>query len=99
MLTENQIRSLTTSQTYSRGQDYYHAGAVGDLMRRGDTLTAEVEGNYGSAYQVTIELGDADDIDATCTCPYARKYKVGDAVREVVGLTSINGTHVCRKHK
>lgn len=37
-LTEAMIRSLATSQSFSRGQDYYYSGAVWSLERRGNTF-------------------------------------------------------------
>jgi len=69
-LTEAAIRSLTTPQSFSRGEEYYHTGAVLDLERRGDTLLAQVEGSSYEPYEVTIELDAGGIAQAHCTCPY-----------------------------
>lgn len=69
-LTEAAIRSLTTSQSFSRGEEYYRAGAVLDLERRGDTLLAQVEGSSYEPYDVTIKLDAGGIVQAHCTCPY-----------------------------
>ena len=70
MITEDAIRALTTSQSYSRGEEYYHAGAVSALVRRGDTLMADVVGSSHLPYRVTIDLSEASIVSAACTCPY-----------------------------
>jgi uncharacterized Zn finger protein len=70
MITETKIRGLATAQSYSRGEEYYHCGAVGAVVRRGNTLVADVAGSSYLPYRVTIELGEAGIVAATCTCPY-----------------------------
>jgi uncharacterized Zn finger protein len=55
-ITEAMIRSLSTAQSFSRGEDYYHSGAVIDLQKRGNTLLAQVEGSDYEPYEVTVEL-------------------------------------------
>ena len=69
-LTEAMVRGLATSQSFSRGQDYYHSGAVWELERRGNTLLAEVEGSGYDPYQVSVELDAGGVLDADCSCPY-----------------------------
>ena len=70
-ITEATIRNLASSQSFLRGEDYYHSGAVYDMQKRGNILMAEVAGSSYEPYQVTIELTDEDDIISTdCTCPY-----------------------------
>ncbi|HID61346.1 MAG TPA: SWIM zinc finger domain-containing protein, partial [Anaerolineae bacterium] len=69
-LTEAAIRSLATARSFSRGEEYYRAGAVLDLERRGDTLLAQVEGSSYEPYDVTIELDAGGVAQAYCTCPY-----------------------------
>jgi len=64
------IQRSTTAQSFARGEDYYATGAVLELVRRGDTLYAEVEGSSYEPYQVEVTL-DAQGISSTsCTCPY-----------------------------
>lgn len=69
-LTESMIRGLATAQSFERGDDYYHSGAVLGLSKRGNTLLAHVEGSSYEPYEVTIELGEHGVIEAYCTCPY-----------------------------
>jgi uncharacterized Zn finger protein len=69
--TEIDIRAGATGQSYERGASYFRGGAVSDLMRRGNMLSAEVEGSSHTDYQVVVTLTEAGTIaDATCTCPY-----------------------------
>jgi uncharacterized Zn finger protein len=71
--TEADIRTGTSSQSYQRGAQYYRNGAVSNLARRGDLLTAQVEGSTYPTYQVSITLSEASGIvDAACSCPYDR---------------------------
>lgn len=69
--TEADIRAGAASQSYQRGAQYYRDGYVSQLARRGNLLTAQVEGSTLPHYQVSITLADASGIaDASCTCPY-----------------------------
>ena len=70
MITEADIRNSTDLQTYSRGEEYYDAGMVRSIVRRGDALLAEVLGSGPAPYQVTILLDHDDLVSANCTCPY-----------------------------
>ncbi len=69
-ITEATIRSLATAKSFERGQDYYEGGAVYDLQKRGDFLTAEVEGSSYEPYRVIIQLAGDQIISTDCTCPY-----------------------------
>lgn len=69
-ITEAQIRTLASAESFSRGRDYYESGAVVDLQQRGDTLLAQVEGSSYEPYEVTVELENGELVDAECTCPY-----------------------------
>ena len=70
-LTEATIRTLATAQSYERGEAYYHSGAVLDLVKRGNTLVARVEGSSYEPYEVSVELmEEGSGIEAHCTCPY-----------------------------
>lgn len=69
--TEADIRAGATSQSFSRGKDYYDDGAVLEIARRGALITAEVEGSDYAPYAITIQLDADGDIDsALCSCPY-----------------------------
>ena len=52
-----------------RGYDYFCDGAVRDLKKAGDTLTATVEGTFD--YFVKISFNGELIIDMNCSCPYA----------------------------
>jgi hypothetical protein len=52
-----------------RGYDYFCDGAVGDLKKVGDLLTAAVEGT--SDYFVEISFSGELITDMSCSCPYA----------------------------
>jgi uncharacterized Zn finger protein len=69
-LTEAAVRRLARPQSYERGETYYEQGAVIDVVRRGETLQAAVEGSQYEPYRVRIELDDTGIVDADCSCPY-----------------------------
>ncbi len=69
-LTEALIRQNATSQSFERGMSYYRNGAVRSVVRRGQEITAEVEGSEYEPYRVRIVFDDAGIRKATCTCPY-----------------------------
>ena len=71
LITEKTIRELANAKSFARGKEYFRDEAVSDMVRRGNRVTAEVEGS--DLYEVTIVLGDDDDepvAEAECTCPY-----------------------------
>lgn len=73
-LSEKDIQARASAQSFAKGQSYYRSGCVEDVVRRGDVVTASVEGSEYEPYQVQItldETGVAGGIaDASCTCPY-----------------------------
>ncbi len=69
-LTETDIRNLASSQSYDRGYRYYHSGAVFDVIRRGNVLTAKVAGSEYEPYQVQVTLSAGSVAETSCTCPY-----------------------------
>lgn len=69
-LSEAIVRSLASAESFSRGQDYFHSGAIVELERRGDTLLARVEGSGYEPYQVAVRLDEGGILEAECTCPY-----------------------------
>jgi uncharacterized Zn finger protein len=66
-VTEDAIRSYTSSQSFARGLEYYHSGAIYNTIRQGNTLLADCEGTY--TYHLHVELADGDVGSASCTCP------------------------------
>jgi uncharacterized Zn finger protein len=72
LISNEMIRALATAESFTRGRRYFADGGVSDLHRRGDQLTAEVEGSEFDPYQVSIRLHDSGVAAAHCTCPYDR---------------------------
>lgn len=77
---EAAIRNLADPKVIERGRAVVRSGAVSDLVRRGDRLTAAVAGSEDEPYRVTIRLKDRDVADYRCTCPY----EWGGACKHVV---------------
>jgi uncharacterized Zn finger protein len=69
-LTEATVRELARSKSYQRGQSYYERGAVGNVVRRRDTVRADVEGSQYQPYTVTLDFDDAGVAQTDCSCPY-----------------------------
>lgn len=69
-LTETSIREGASAESFRRGQEYYHEGAVVSLVRRGDVIEAEVEGSQPEPYSVRVEFDDGGVTATLCDCPY-----------------------------
>ncbi|MGH9903971.1 MAG: SWIM zinc finger family protein [Pyrinomonadaceae bacterium] len=61
-----QLKSLTTSRSFSRGEAYFNEGRVGNLAEDDGTLTATVEGQRD--YRVSLHSGKSK-IEYSCDCP------------------------------
>lgn len=81
-LTEGIIRALSTPQSFERGQQYYHAGAVFNTYRQGDLLFGECKGSTAPAYRLRVELDEGGVRAAFCTCPY----EMGGYCKHIVAL-------------
>lgn len=66
---------------YERGRGYYKQGQV---MQRGDTLLAEVEGSDIDPYEVYVRLSAKGIVATTCSCPYAEEW--GGVCKHVVAV-------------
>ena len=69
-IAETTIQHHATSNSFSRGDAYYHRGAVTDLVLRGNTIDAEVEGSEVAPYKVSLQVDAGGITAADCTCPY-----------------------------
>jgi uncharacterized Zn finger protein len=69
-LTEAHIRTLANAQSFARGTDYFHGGAILDPVRQGMALRAACEGSAYEPYQVGVTLTAEGIGTASCTCPY-----------------------------
>jgi uncharacterized Zn finger protein len=70
LISETTIQHHATSNSFSRGNEYYQRGAVTDLVQRGDTIYAEVEGSEVVPYRVSLRFDSGGVTSAHCTCPY-----------------------------
>jgi len=70
-LTSGDVEEFASPTIYERGVGYYYGGRVLSLEfdPESETITAEVEGNYGD-YIVEITADGDYGIDADCDCPY-----------------------------
>jgi len=69
-LAESDIRSLATTQSWTRGEDYYYSNRVESVVWRDGMLTAEVEGSEYEPYIVQIRFDEQEIRSTDCTCPY-----------------------------
>jgi uncharacterized Zn finger protein len=69
-ISETTIHHHATDPSFRRGEDYYHRGAVVDLVQRGNTLHAQVEGTEVAPYRVSLQFDSAGITSVDCTCAY-----------------------------
>jgi uncharacterized Zn finger protein len=69
-LSKSFIRQHASSQSFDRGEEYYRHNAVNNLIERGSTIAAEVEGSNYEPYQINISFDQGGVTDASCSCPY-----------------------------
>lgn len=73
-LPEAVIRAHTSDKVRARGEEYFAQGMVLSLVRRGDTLHAQVEGNGAEPYRVSVQEQSDGEVEAQCTCPYMEEW-------------------------
>mgnify|MGYP004667577171 CR=1 FL=1 len=69
VVTAGNLRSAAGSRSYSRGEDYFHSGAVHHLYCDGEQLTADVHGTHVYRTRIVNENGC---LDGECSCPVGR---------------------------
>ena len=69
-LTPDQIQERCTEQSYMRGLDYFHTGAIDNAFFHGYTLSGTCEGTEMDPYRVTVELTPTGIAATDCSCPY-----------------------------
>ncbi|MDJ0688620.1 MAG: SWIM zinc finger family protein [Xenococcaceae cyanobacterium MO_188.B32] len=69
-LSQEMIRRYASSQSWQRGEAYYHDGYVRRVVKRGNAIAAEVEGNDIRPYQVSIGFEGEELGTVYCSCPY-----------------------------
>ncbi len=69
-LTPHQIRSRCTEQSFERGLEYFHAGAIGNPVLQDWTLLATCQGSLPRPYRTSAELMPTGIAATRCSCPY-----------------------------
>ena len=69
-LTLDQIQYRCTKQSFTRGEEYFHAGAIGNPVLHGWTLASTCEGTEEEPYHVSVELMPTGIAATECSCPY-----------------------------
>ena len=69
-ITEDQIQDRCTKPVFSRGESYFHEGAIENPIFHDDTLSANCQGSEYTPYSVSVKLTPTGIADAECSCPY-----------------------------
>ena len=69
-ITESVLKSLSSSESCSRGYELYKSDAVFDTFRQGAFLTGKCEGSSAPFYQMRVQLDEGGIEEASCTCSY-----------------------------
>ncbi|WP_337906903.1 SWIM zinc finger family protein [Iningainema tapete] len=69
-ISEAIIRHNSNASSYSRGEEYYRAGAVIDQKKCGNLIQADVEGSEIKPYKVSIGFDAGGITSVNCSCPY-----------------------------
>jgi uncharacterized Zn finger protein len=69
-LTEAMIHELADPEVFDRGRAYLRQGAVTNLARSEDHVTAHVHGSDIRPYRVRVKVGPSGIEETSCTCPY-----------------------------
>lgn len=67
VIKETDVQALASAESFARGQHYFHDGAVLEVTRRGNLITAEVEGSDYEPYRVQVTLAPSGIATTTCT--------------------------------
>jgi uncharacterized Zn finger protein len=69
-ITENTLKSLSSSESFARGHELYLSDAVFDTFRQGDHLGGKCEGSSSPFYRISVQLDEGGIQEVSCTCPY-----------------------------
>lgn len=69
-ITQKQIQSRATNQSFSRGKSLYNDGSISQTVRRGDEIEARCRGSYPEPYRVWAKFNDSEIITVGCNCEY-----------------------------
>jgi uncharacterized Zn finger protein len=69
-ITEDVIRRHASFESFHSGEPYRGQGAVLSVIRRKNTIKAELAGSDYAPYKVHISFDESGILDAGCSCPY-----------------------------
>jgi uncharacterized Zn finger protein len=69
-ITETALKSLSSTESFARGNELYRSGAIYDTFRQGNVLTGKCEGSSAPFYQLRVTIDEGGIQEASCTCPY-----------------------------
>ena len=70
-LTLDQIQYRCTAQSFTRGEEYFDMGMIGNPVLHGWTLSSTCEGTEEDPYHVSVELIPTGIAATECSCPYS----------------------------
>ena len=79
-LTEDTIREYVGTESFRRGERYFHDRMIFNARRAGTMLKADCHGSGGNVYRVRATIEDGTITDASCSCP------VGEYCKHIVAL-------------
>ena len=85
-LTLDHIRQRCTPQSFTRGTEYFHDGAIGNPVFHGSTLSAACHGTDIDPYRVSVELMPTGIAATDCSCPYDGDYGGYGDCKHIVAL-------------
>ena len=69
-ITLDQIQDRCTAQSFTRGEEYFDMGMIGNPVLHGWTLASTCEGTEEEPYHVSVELMPTGIAATDCSCPY-----------------------------
>lgn len=68
-LTVRDVQAWTGAASFSKGQSYFHQGAILEPRRQGTTLKARCLGSSAPSYRVEVTMENEGIGEANCSCP------------------------------
>ncbi|HEY3282341.1 MAG TPA: SWIM zinc finger family protein [Armatimonadota bacterium] len=70
MITERDIESLASPESFARGVGYFESGCVSELRVRGSQVSALCQGSQSRPYRVSATVTSRGVEAVRCSCPY-----------------------------
>ncbi|MFB0947449.1 MAG: hypothetical protein ACI9V1_000448 [Spirosomataceae bacterium] len=81
-LSEDDLRAAAGSMIFSRGEDYFNDGCVGNISIES---SGEVHARVSGSYKYNVRLVEkSSDVHAKCSCPYASEW--GGICKHIVAV-------------